>query len=256
MNVLTSLIGGIMKKIFCLTLTACLFLAACGGNNDEAETAESSDGLSFGEQIIADALTAELLSDPEFPFVNNATCISETSVGEIGLDKLIELGFTETSVDTPTAELPEELQESFNNAVLDCVGTSGLAAYIVEASVDDDGGAPLRMEDAECIANEIDREQWYGFVASSFEEGPDGIFAAEFFSAILEACPQILVNSFMDDLGLDQEQAECLSGSLSETLLDLFASSGGLEDDEVPPELFGELIAAFVDCGVDLSQLE
>ena len=66
MNVLTSLIGGIMKKIFCLTLTACLFLAACGENNDEAETAESSDGLSFGEQIIADALTAELLSDPEF----------------------------------------------------------------------------------------------------------------------------------------------------------------------------------------------
>ena len=198
-----------------------------------------------------------LLSDPEFPFVNNATCISETSVGEIGLDKLIELGFTETSVDTPTAELPEELQESFNNAVLDCVGTSGLAAYIVEASVDDDGGAPLRMEDAECIANEIDREQWYGFVASSFEEGPDGIFAAEFFSAILEACPQILVNSFMDDLGLDQEQAECLSGSLSDTLLDLFASgSGELEDNDVPPELFGDLISAFVDCGVDLSQLE
>ena len=161
-----------MKRIFCLTLTACLFLAACGGNNDEAETAESSDGLSSGEQIIADALTAELLSDPEFPFVNNATCISETSVGEIGLDKLIELGFTETSVDIPTAELPEELQESFTNAVLDCAGTSGLAAYIVEASVDDDGGAPLRMEDAECIANEIDREQWYGFVASSFEEGP------------------------------------------------------------------------------------
>jgi len=249
--------GGIMKKIFCLTLTALLVLAACGGSNDDTESAETSEGLSSGEQVIADALTAELVADPEFPFINDATCISETSVRVIGLDKLTELGFSETSVDTPTVELPEEIQEAFTNAVLDCTGTSGLAAYIVEAS-DDGDGAPLRIEDAECIASGLDREQWYEFVASSFEaETPDDVFAAEFFSAILTACPQILVNSFMDDLGLDQEQAECLSGSLSDTLLDLFASgSGELEDNDVPPELFGDLISAFVDCGIDLSQLE
>ena len=61
----------------------------------------------------------------------------------------------------------------------------------------------------------------------------------------------------MDDLGLEQEQAECLSESLSGTLLDLFtSSSGGLEDGDVPPEFFGDLISAFVDCGVDLSELE
>ncbi len=157
-----------------------------------------------------------------------------------------------------SSSLPEEIQEAFTNAVLDCAGTSGLAAYIVEASAEDGDGAPLRMEDAECIANGLDREQWYEFVASSFEaETPDDVFAAEFFSAILTACPQILVNSFMDDLGLDKEQAECLSRSLSDTLLDLFASgSGELEDNDVPPELFGDLISAFVDCGVDLSQLE
>ena len=236
-------------------MTALLVLAACGGSNDDAESAESSDGLSSGEQAIADALTAELVSDPEFPFVDDAICISETSVSVIGLDKLTELGFSATSVDTPAAELPEEIQEAFTNAVLDCAGTTGLAAYIVEASAEDDDGAPLRMADAECIANGLDREQWYEFVASSFEaETPDDVFAAEFFSAILTACPQILVNSFMDDLGLDQEQAECLSGSLSDTLLDLFASgSGELEDNDVPPELFGDLISAFVDCGVDLS---
>lgn len=247
-----------MKRIICLALTTCLVLAACGGSSDEAESAESSDGLSSGEQVIADALTAELLSDPEFPFVNDATCISETSISEIGLDKLLELGFSETSVDIPAAELPEELQEAFANAVLDCAGTSGLAAYIVEASAEDDDGAPLRMEDAECIASELDREQWYLFVASSFEtEGPDEAFGAEFFSAILEACPQILANTFVDDLGLDREQAECLSESLSDTLVDLFtAGSGGLEDTDVPPELLEDLFTAFIGCGVDLSQLE
>jgi hypothetical protein len=247
-----------MKRIFCLALTTCLVLAACGGSSDEAESAESSDGLSSGEQVIADALAAELLSDPEFPFVNDVTCISETSISEIGLDKLVELGFSETSVDIPTAELPEELQEAFANAVLDCAGTSGLAAYIVEASAEDDDGAPLRMEDAECIASELDREQWYLFVTSSFEtESPDEAFGAEFFSAIIEACPQILANTFMDDLGLDREQAECLSESLSDTLVDLFtAGPGGLEDSDVPPELFEDLLTAFIGCGVDLSQLE
>jgi len=247
-----------MKRIICLALTTCLVLAACGGSSDEAESAESSDGLSSGEQVIADALTAELLSDPEFPFVNDATCIAETSISEIGLDKLLELGFSETSVDIPAAELPEELQQAFANAVLDCAGTSGLAAYIVEASAEDDDGAPLRMEDAECIASELDREQWYLFVASSFEtEDPDEAFGAEFFSAILEACPQILANTFVDDLGLDREQAECLSESLSDTLVDLFtAGSGGLEDSDVPPELLEDLFTAFIGCGVDLSQLE
>lgn len=247
-----------MKRILYLTVTAFLVLGACGGSNNDAESAGTSNGLSSDEQVIADALTAELLSDPEFPFVDDATCISETSVGVIGLDKLTELGFSATSVDIPAAELPEELQNAFTNAVLDCAGTSGLAAYIVEASAEDDDGAPLRIEDAECIASGLDREQWYEFVASSFEaESPDDLFAAEFFSAILTACPQILVNSFMDDLGLEQEQAECLSESLSGTLLDLFtSSSGGLEDGDVPPELFGDLISAFVDCGVDLSQLE
>ncbi|MBT95264.1 MAG: hypothetical protein CL431_04770 [Acidimicrobiaceae bacterium] len=247
-----------MKKIFCLALTTCLVLAACGGSSDEAESVENSDGLSSGEQVIADALTAELLSDPEFPFVNDATCISETSISEIGLDKLVELEFSETSVDIPAAELPQELQEAFANAVLDCAGTSGLAAYIVEASAEDDDGAPLRMEDAECIASGLDREQWYLFVTSSFEtESSDEAFGAEFFSAILEACPQVLVNTIMDDLGLDQEQAECLGESLSDTLLDLFATGpGGLEDSDVPPELFEDLFTAFIGCGVDLSQLE
>ena len=248
----------LMKKIFSLVFTALILFAACGGNDEDAESVEIMDGLSSGEQVIADALTAELVSDPEFPFVDDATCISETSVSVIGLDKLTELGFSATSVDVPAAELPEELQEAFTNAVLDCAGTSGLAAYIVEASAEDDDGAPLLMEDAECIANGLDREQWYEFVASSFKaETPDDVFAAEFFSAIITACPQILVNSFMDDLGLDQEQAECLSESLSDTLLNLFATaSGELEDNDVPPELFGDLISAFVDCGVDLSQLE
>ena len=241
-----------MKKIFCLTLTACFVLAACGSSDGDGE---SSDGLSSGEQAIADALTAELISDPVFfPFVDDATCISETSVGELGLDKLIELGFTETSVDIAAAEAPEELQDSFTNAVLDCIGTSGLADYIIEASAEDDDGAPLRMEDAQCLVDSLSREQWFEFVKTSFEEGDDEAFGAEFFTLILKECPQILANSLMDDTGLDQEQAECVAESLSENLIDLFASSG-LEDD-LPPDALGDLIEAFVGCGVDLSQLE
>ncbi|GIR34622.1 MAG: hypothetical protein CM15mP49_00070 [Actinomycetota bacterium] len=70
---------------------------------------------------------------------------------------------------SPQQNYLKNFKKAFTNAVLDCAGTSGLAAYIVEASAEDDDGAPLRMEDAECIASGLDREQWYEFVASSFE---------------------------------------------------------------------------------------
>ncbi len=70
-----------MKRILYLTVTTFLVLGACGGSNNDAESSETSDGLSSSEQVIADALTTELISDPEFPFADDATCISETSVG-------------------------------------------------------------------------------------------------------------------------------------------------------------------------------
>ena len=269
-----------MKKLLLALLALCVIVPACGGDDggsvssmDDASSSSESGSSSVsatssaseqasapseGEQAFADALAASLSSDPDFPFPDDALCISESVVNETGLDRLVELGVTADSGNDSFDDLPAEVGSKFINGVLDCVGKSGLAILLIEASNEDpQEGPPLRMEDAECIAEELGDEQWSIFLQAAWSEDEivGDAAGAEFFTVILKECPQILVNGFKDDLGLDDTQAECLAGALTDTLIDAF-SSGALENDEAPPELFEELIVAFVGCGIELSQLE
>lgn len=262
-----------MKKVLFALLALCVIVPACGGDDggsaksmDESSSSsasasstasEEASSSSAGAEAFAGALAASLSSDPEFPFPGEALCITESVVDEIGLDRLVELGVSEDAGSDDFDVLPAEAQDSFINGILDCVGKSGLATLLVQASIEDpDDGPPLRMEDAECIAEGLSDEQWSNFLQGAFsgQELTDAE-GADFFLGIIEACPQILVNSFKDDLGLDDSQAECLAGALTGTLIDLF-TSGDLENGDAPPEVFGELIEALVGCGIDLEQLE
>jgi len=264
-----------MKKLLFALLAVSVIVPACGGDDggsaksmDESSSSSASEeenstaseeasSSSAGEQAYAEALAASLSSDPEFPFPGDAVCITESVVDEIGLDRLVELGVTEDSGSDDFDALPAEVQGSFINGILDCVGKSGLATLLVQAANEEpDDGPPLRMEDAECIAEGLSSEQWTSFLQGAFsgQELTDAE-GADFFLGIIESCPQILVNSFKDDLGLDDSQAECLAGALTGTLIDLF-TSGDLENGDAPPEVFGELIEALVGCGIDISQLE
>lgn len=265
-----------MKNFFPILLTLLILNTGCGGSgNSSSEQAESvgvsteeeggsgdssseqteSGGLSAGEQAIADQIAAELTSDSDFPFSGDATCIAETTVSKVGLDRYVEIEMVEDSTTASFEDQPAEVQEIFMNSVLDCIGTSGLATLLVESSAEDGDDLPLRIEDAECLAEGLDREQWLEFLESSFSEShisSEGEGA--FFTEILKECPQILVNMFQDDLGLDQAQAECLADAFSDTLIDAFAS-GELEGDP-SSEVFEEMLLAFIGCGVDMSQLE
>ena len=258
-----------MKKLVFALLAVSVIVPACGGDDggsaksmDESSSSsasasstasEEASSSSAGAEAFAGALAASLSSDPEFPFPGEAVCITESVVDEIGLDRLVELGVSEDAGSDDFDVLPVEVQDSFINGILDCVGKSGLANLLVLAANEEpDDGPPLRMEDAECIAEGLSSEQWTSFLQGAFsgQELTDAE-GADFFVGIIESCPQILVNSFKDDLGLDDSQAECLAGSL----IDLFASDD-LENGDAPPEVFGELIEALVGCGIDISQLE
>ena len=259
-----------MKKLLLTLLTLCVIVPACGG--DDSSSVESTDNSSTSasssasetasdasgeEQALVDGLAASISSDPDFPFPDDAACITKSVVDEVGLNRLVELGITEDSGNDPFDNLPAEVQAEFINGILDCVEKSGLATLIVELSNEDpEDGPPLRIEDAECIAEGLSREQWSNFLGGAFSgDELAEVAEAEFFTAILTECPQILVNQFKEDLGLDDAQAECLAGALTDTLIDAFAS-GALENDDAPPEIFEELIVALVGCGIDLSQLE
>ena len=48
----------------------------------------------------------------------------------------------------------------------------------------------------------------------------------------------------------------CQWGERNNAVTAMFSEHHSSPDGDVPPELFGDLISAFVDCGVDLSELE
>lgn len=244
-----------VKKLIPILLILLALSTACGGSDDSSSEQAESGGLSAGEQAIADHLAADFTSDSDFPFSDSAVCIAETSVSEIGLDKLVVLGITEDSTMSSLEDQPAEVQEVFINSILDCIGTSGLATLLVESSEEDEDGPALTAEDAECIGAGIDREQWLEFLKSSFLESEMSSDDGEaLFAEILKECPQILVNSLKADLGLDQTQAECLADVFSETLIEAFAF--GEQEGDPSPEVFEEILLAFIGCGVDMSQLE
>lgn len=244
-----------MRKSIPLLLTLLVLSTACGGSGDASSEQAESGGLSAGEQAIADQIAADLISDSEFPFSDDVACIAEATVSEIGLDRLVELGITEDSTSGSLEDQPAEVQEVFINSVLDCIGTSGLATLLVEGSEEDKEGLALTAEDAQCIGEGLDREQWLVFLKSSFLESEMSSDDGEaLFAEILKECPQILVNSFKADLGLDQTQAECLVDAFSETLIEAFAF--GEPEGDPSPEVFEEMLLAFIGCGVDMSQLE
>ena len=81
----------------------------------------------------------------------------------------------------------------------------------------------------------------------SSEEDSDE--AGAIFLGLIAACPQLLVEIFMDDMGIDRSAAECAVEALSGPLLASLASVG--EGEEPDMEALVELFEAFVGCGVD-----
>ena len=101
------------------------------------------------------------------------------------------------------------------------------------------------MEAALCYAENMSREEWRVIVSS--EENSDE--AGAIFLRLIADCPQALVEVFMNDMGIDRSTAECAVEALSGPLLSSLASVG--EGEEPDMEDFGELIEAFIGCGVD-----
>ena len=106
-------------------------------------------------------------------------------------------------------------------------------------------GEPIPMEAALCYAENMSREDWR-VILSSEEDSEE---AGAIFLGLVGDCPQLLVELFMDDMGIDQSTAECVVEALSGPLLSSLASVG--EGEEPDMEDFGELIEAFIGCGVD-----
>lgn len=212
---------------------ASLFLIpACGGG-------DSDDGL----EALADAIESEIENDEEADFLSGkGACIADKAIA-YGAEELEKNGITLETIGDDIETLPEGGQEIVINSTLDCITASDVAEGIMQGAAEE--GEPISMEAALCYAENMSREEWR--VIISGEE--DSEEAGAIFLGLIADCPQLLVEIFMDDMGIDRSTAECVVEALSGPLLSSLASVG--EGAEPDMEDLEELFGAFIGCGVD-----
>ena len=221
-----------MKKILLPLLASLLLIPACGGG-------DSDDGL----KALADAIELEIENDEEADFLSGkGACIADKAIA-YGAEELKKNGITLETIDDDIETLPEGGQEIVINSTLDCITASDVAELIMLGAAEE--GEPIPMEAALCYAENMSREDWR-VILSSEEDSEE---AGAIFLGLVGDCPQLLVELFMDDMGIDQSTAECVVEALSGPLLSSLASVG--EGEEPDMEDLGELFEAFIGCGVD-----
>jgi len=213
-------------------LASLFLIPACGGG-------DSDDGL----EALADAIESEIENDEEADFLSGkGACIADKAIA-YGAEELEKNGITLETIGDDIETLPEGGQEIVINSTLDCITASDIAEGIMQGAAEE--GEPISMEAALCYAENMSREEWRVIVSG--EE--DSEEAGAIFLGLIADCPQLLVEIFMDDMGIDRSTAECVVGALSGPLLSSLASVG--EGEEPDMEDLEELFMAFIGCGVD-----
>ncbi len=221
-----------MKKILLPLLASLFLIPACGGS-------DSDDGL----EALADAIESEIENDEEADFLSGkGACIADKAIA-YGAEELEKNGITLETIGDDIETLPEGGQEIVINSTLDCLTASDIAEGIMQGAAEE--GEEVSMEAALCYAENMSREEWRVIVSG--EEDSDE--AGAIFLGLIADCPQLLVEIFMDDMGIDRSAAECAVEALSGPLLASLASLG--EGEEPNMEDLGELFEAFIGCGVD-----
>ena len=221
-----------MKKILLPLLASLFLIPACGGG-------DSDDGL----EALADAIESEIENDEEADFLSGkGACIADKAIA-YGAEELEKNGITLETIGDDIETLPEGGQEIVINSTLDCITASDIAEGIMQGAAEE--GEPISMEAALCYAENMSRDEWRVIISS--EE--DSEEAGAIFLGLIADCPQLLVEIFMDDMGIDRSTAECVVEALSGPLLSSLASAG--EGEEPDMEDLEELFVAFIGCGVD-----
>ena len=221
-----------MKKILLPLLASLFLIPACGGG-------DSDDGL----EALADAIESEIENDEEADFLSGkGACIADKAIA-YGAEELEKNGITLETIGDDIETLPEGGQEIVINSTLDCITASDVAEGIMQGAAEE--GEPISMEAALCYAENMSREDWR-VILSSEEDSEE---AGAIFLGLVGDCPQLLVELFMDDMGIDRSTAECVVEALSGPLLSSLASVG--EGEEPDMEDLEELFGAFIGCGVD-----
>lgn len=138
-----------MRRAFAAGASAALLLAACGeGQSDEDAMVES--------------IAASIVQDETFAGYEinrqQATCVAESTVDGIGVERLGEIGFDADAASTEEidlAQLSDDEVEVIGGAMEDCIDDIGtVLADTVAASIleDPEPAFPIEPDEADCIA--------------------------------------------------------------------------------------------------------
>lgn len=150
-----------MTKTLALLFAALLTLTACGGGEDEAKDNIRSSLLENDE------LAGTAVTDDE------ATCLADGMVDEIGTEKLQEIGLLDEDNNVVEEAQPDDLDE----ADADKLAGTIVACVDVQELMNEQMGPMMEQMDEtqqECITDAFDDDTIIALISSSFQgEEPD-----------------------------------------------------------------------------------
>ena len=171
-----------MRRAIGVVLTLVLVVAGCGD--------DSAGALSQEERAVADAVVDFIVADEDFaarPLTEDeARCLAETTVRQIGVEGLAEIGVTADSVpeENPFEGASDDKVDAFVEAYFECLDV----AEIFAAEFEEQGA--LSPDSVSCLAEELGRgDLLRGMLRSSIaggEFGDDPELLAQFIDLLVE----------------------------------------------------------------------
>jgi hypothetical protein len=151
-----------MTKTIAALCAVLLTLTACGGGDDEAKENIKESLLENGQDFAGTELTEE-----------EATCLSDGMVDEIGTDQLQELGLLDEDNNVVEDAQPDDLNaddaDALAGTIVDCVDVQELMAEQMGPMMEQ-----MDEEQQECITDAFDDDTIVELISASFQgEEPD-----------------------------------------------------------------------------------
>ena len=168
-----------VKLALAVVSAAVLLLAGCGGSDDAGNgDGGAGSSLSDAEQTAADNLAAQIIrsgtvsgrgSDEDAVTEQQATCIAEGAVGDVGLGALQDYGIVTEDLlvnkDIQGVEMSAEDADALAGVFVDCIDAEALFEKQFLAA----SGAEKSTDVRECIEDAVDAGAVRGALAASFQ---------------------------------------------------------------------------------------
>lgn len=178
-----------MGKLLVVLMTGVLLLAACGGDDKGG----GSGGLSAEEQSFVDDAMEGFDAEEAAPITeDDATCMVESFVTNLGVDRLDELEISPADFASDDESFPSGLTADEATQVVDGFeGCIDLSSLFLDSLAQDQS---MSEEARTCLAKAFDEAAIQRIFVTLLTDGEDALTADEDFmaemTAVVSTCPE------------------------------------------------------------------